>query len=282
MMRFGVAVLLWVLGLGASAQRVEVVLIGGQSNATGQGLVANLPQQYRADTAVWIFHSPYLHSGRAAHTWLPLGAAGESPERFGPELGLGNELRRLAPDRQWALVKHGLSGSNLFRQWNPGNRPGEVQGDEYRKFIETARAALQSLRAMGYQPVLRALAWQQGEADARFDTGAEHTNRYGANLKNFIEAVRHDLEAPELVLVVGEVMPVAAERFTGRDTVRSAQRQVAQGVKGVYIVACDDLQMRRNDYRSPDVSDDVHFGTFGLLNLGERYAQAMIKALHVH
>ena len=32
------------------AQEVNVVLIGGQSNATGQGYVRNIPKSFQADT----------------------------------------------------------------------------------------------------------------------------------------------------------------------------------------------------------------------------------------
>ena len=272
--------ILWSMALGlstlcAAAQRtVDVVLIGGQSNSTGQGVVANLPSRFAPDTAVRIFHSSYLKSGRAPRTWLPLCAAAESPDRFGPELGLGNKLRQLEPNRQWALVKHGLSGSNLHTQWNP------TTGAEYRKFIETVQAALGSLRSQGFEPVVRAMVWQQGEADARFDAGEQNTAAYAANLKNFIAAVRCDLDAPKLVFVVGQVMPLAAERFTGRDAVRAAQKQVVEQTARTRWVACDDLQMRSTDYRSPAPEDDVHFGTFGQLTLGERYAEAVVEALN--
>lgn len=271
-------VVLWCTGCVAVGQTVDVVLIGGQSNATGQGIVANLPRQFVADTSVWIFHSPYLKSGKAPFRWLPLCGASESPDRFGAELSLGTELERLQPERRWVLIKHALSGSNLFAQWNPGNRSGETQGDEYRKFIETVRMGLDSLKQRGLKPVIRAMVWQQGEADARFDAGVSNTMSYAANLKNLIESVRSELQTPEMAFVLGEVLPVPQEKFTGRNAVRSAQRQVAQEVSGAYIVACDDLQRRSSDYHSPYPTDDVHIGTFGMLILGERYAAAVVGA----
>ena len=113
------------------AQQVNVYLIGGQSNATGQGRVENLPQSFVANPNVRIFYSAYTNEGKNGMKWISLCPASESPERFGTELSLGNVLQTLYPEQKVALIKHALSGSNLYEQWNPGNLPGETQGPEY-------------------------------------------------------------------------------------------------------------------------------------------------------
>lgn len=273
------------LTLGAAGRTIDVILIAGQSNATGQGRVQNLPQGFIVDTSVKIFHSQYLNSGSQPLTWLTLRPAAESPDRFGVELSLGTALHRAWADRELVLVKHGLSGSNLHHQWNPGNRTGQPQGEEYRKFTETVRAALAYLRERGHTPILRAIVWQQGEADARFDAGDQNTQNYASNLRNFISAVRAEFGAPDMLFVYGRVMPIPAARFTGRDIVRKAQYLVSStacsplSVPRAYMVECDDLQMLASDYNTPDPMDDVHLGTYGLLTLGERFAATIIDQL---
>lgn len=274
--------LLWTLpAFDAGAADVYVYLIGGQSNATGQGRVSNLPASFRLAESVEFFYSRFLNRGEGSGKWGPLRPASETLDKFGVELSLGTALQRYYPQRRIALVKHALSGSNLFRQWNPGNRPGEKRGAEFTKWLDTVTAALDSLRSRGDRPIICAMVWQQGEADARFDAGDENSRRYGENLKNFIAEVRRVLQVPDLLFVYGEVMPMAAERFSRRDWVRQAQRDVAEGsgsplsVEGAVLVEGDDLQMLCADYRSPQPSDDVHLGTFGLLTLGERFAKVI-------
>ena len=45
----------WAVALSLSAQEVDVFLIGGQSNATGQGYVRNIPATFKVDTTVWFY-----------------------------------------------------------------------------------------------------------------------------------------------------------------------------------------------------------------------------------
>ena len=267
--------------LGGRAAEIDVVLIGGQSNATGQGYMANLPRSFKIATSVLFFHSPFLNRGNGADRWGPLRQASETPDKFGVELSLGTALQHFFPKRRIALVKHALSGSNLHTQWNPGNRPGERAGSEYKKFIRTVRKALKVLQDRGDTPVIRAMVWQQGEADARYDAGRRNSLRYGENLRNLILRIRKDLQVPDMLFVYGEVMPMEAKRFSYRKEVREAQHLVdvrsksALSTPGAYCLEGDDLQMRRNDYHTPYPQDDVHLGTFGILSLGERFAAAI-------
>lgn len=45
------------------AQEVDVILIGGQSNATGQGYLVNLPNQFKTNEKVMIYYSRFLKMG---------------------------------------------------------------------------------------------------------------------------------------------------------------------------------------------------------------------------
>ncbi len=271
--------------LGLSAQDIYVVLIGGQSNATGQGYIRNIPASFEVDTTVLFYYSKSLNRGEGSDTWSGLSQASETKDKFGVELSLGSYLQKELPDKKIALIKHALSGSNLYAQWNPGNRDGEKMGAEYLKFISTVKAGLAELVAKGYNPVVRAMVWQQGEADARFDAGGENRDNYALNLNNLISQIRDELNQEEMIFVYGEVMPLAAERFSGRDIVREAQVAVSEeshtklSVKRAFLVEGDDLQMRCNDFRTPMPNDDVHLGTFGILTLGERFARVIVQEL---
>lgn len=277
-------VIVWGL-LSIMAQEVDVYLIAGQSNATGQGYVRNIPVSFRLDTTVLFYYSRFLNNGEGGECWRPLCQASETKDKFGVELSLGTKLQKLYPERRVALIKHALSGSNLYAQWNPGNRSGDVRGEEYVKFVETVHSAIKDLERQGFHPVIRVMVWQQGEADARDIAGMDQSRHYGANLKNFIEQVRKEFSCDSLLFIYGTVMPLSAPRFIGRELVREAQVAVSEGsgselsVKNTILVPADDLQMRCDDYQTPMPEDDVHLGTYGLLNLGERFADAIYKKL---
>ena len=244
-----------ILPILAQPKEIDVYLIGGQSNATGQAYVRNIPASFKVDTTVRIYYSRFLNQGEGSEQWSPLCQASETKNKFGIELSLGTKLQSLYPKRQIALIKHALSGSNLYQQWNPGNRPKNIRGEEYIKFIKTVKDAITSLKQQGYHPIIRAMVWQQGEADARDIAGMEQSRQYSSNLKNFIEQIRKEFNSENMLFVYGTVIPIAASRFTGRELVRKAQFAVSNNsnsefsVNNALLIPADDLQMLYNDYQ---------------------------------
>jgi hypothetical protein len=270
---------------GARKKPIDVYLIGGQSNATGQGYMVNIPGEFTIDTTVLFFYSEGLGGGSVAMQWGPLCQASETPDKFGVELSMGGALKKQYPGQEIALIKHALSGSNLYAQWNPGSANDDRLnfGPEYSKFVHTVEEALKGLRALGYAPTIRAMVWQQGEGDARDIAGMENSRAYGQNLRHFIERVREQFHSPDMLFVYGYVIPVPLDRFTGREEVRTAQRNLDQGsghpmaLRGAFVVETDDLPLRSDEPNSPYPDDRVHFNTFGILELGNRFAEKIIE-----
>lgn len=267
------------------AAEINVILIGGQSNATGQGYVSNIPSCFRTDEKVLLYYSRHLKGTAPAEQVVPLSPASETPDRFGVELSLGTALRKKFPQQKWAIIKHARGGTNLFRQWNPGKTPHDKQGEEYVTFMQTVAEGMEALKKEGHTPVLRAMVWQQGEGDARDIAGMERSRAYGANLNNLVNRIRTDLKAPGLTFIYGSVLPVPIPvRFPGRELVRQGQKDVAEGahtalsIRNAVYIPADDLQLRSMDFRTPLPKDDLHLGTHGMLTLGERFAAALEKA----
>ncbi len=268
-------------------KQIDVYLIGGQSNATGQGYMKNIPPDFEIDKSVHFFYSSELGGGGKAMEWGPLCQASETPDKFGVELSLGTKLKHLKPEREIALIKHGLSGSNLYYQWAPGKHKNDTEsfGPEFKKFIYTVEVGLKELEAKGFDPRIKAMIWIQGEADARDIAGLENSRNYGTNLNHFIKRVREQLNVPKMLFVYAYVIPIPLDRFTGREEVREAQRNVDQNsghnlaLDRAFVVETDDLPLRFDEPNSPYPDDKVHFNTFGLLKLGERFANKINKEL---
>lgn len=282
-----ISIILVTVAITACAQEkdVDVYLIGGQSNATGQGYMANLPEGFQPDTNVLIFHSgkPALDSGAEPFCWHKLRQASESVDRFGPELGFGNQIQRLNQTRKIALIKHAKSDTDLFNQWNPGNSATDTlnQGEEFRMFVKTVNAGLDSLKRKGFNPIIRGMIWQQGEGDADHEKGI-HSAEYAQNLSHFISRVREQFASPNMLFVYGFVYPPRGnEQTQPRINVRNGQAAVdensgsAFATEGARIVKTDDLNHRADDPNTPYTWDHIHFGTQGILQLGIRMAEKM-------
>ena len=105
------------------------------------------------------------------------------------------------------------------------------------------------MKQQGYRPIIKAMVWQQGEADARDIAGMEQSRQYSSNLKNFIEQIRKEFNSENMLFVY------AASRFTGRELVRKAQFAVSNNsnsefsVNNALLIPADDLQMLYNDYQ---------------------------------
>lgn len=256
----------------AQKNKISVFILAGQSNATGQGYIANLTPGQTAQSEVSIYHSgkPHLNGKGDANQWHPLMQASESVDRFGPELGLGYRLYQLiGGSRKIGIIKHAHSGTDLARQWNPGAsaRDSAQRGEQYQIWLQTVNHAIEDLKKQGYQPQIKAVFWQQGENDADNPNDA---NTYEANLKHLIYTMREDLGEKNLSFVLGLVLPPPSQGV-GRDKVRQAQRNVST-LKNVYLVQTDDLSLRANDKNTPHPNDHLHFGTDGTWQLGVRMA----------
>ena len=271
----------------ASAEIIEVYLIGGQSNATGQGYVKNLPPRFTINTSVLLYHSgaPHLRPTEPATAWHALAPASESPDRFGVELTLGNRLQELRPGTKIALIKHAHSGTNLHTQWNPGADANDRAhwGPQFTIFVDTVETAMNALRDHGDEAVIMGMVWHQGESDSggRGNAGSTaNAENYGKNLAHFIARVREQFHAPDLPFVFAQVTR-PPEAGPGRDIVRQALRDTDQNsgspraVHRAFIVQTDDLPRRKDDPGTPYPKDEEHVGTAGMLTEGKRMAETL-------
>ena len=111
------------------------------------------------------------------------------------------------------------------------------------------------------------MLWMQGESDAK----PQFASAYGENLKNFIETVRKDFENPDLFFVAGRINPTK-QNYDQKlvRIVRTAQESCP--LEGYAWVDCDDLTK---------VGDNVHYDTEGLVELGYRMADTMMKLMEM-
>lgn len=236
---------------------IYVILLAGQSNMVGMGYVEELPADLRPpDTEVIIHAEAHLDQSMAGQ-WLPLsGGFGAEIDRFGPELSFGLDLEESWPNEQITLIKTAVGGTSLAVDWDIET------GELYLGFLDHTNRALAALEALG-QPQVVGLMWMQGESDT---IDPDNADLYQERLIAFIEAVRTEMQDPNLPVIIGLISTI--DMWTYSATVRAAQTAVAEQLDNVEIIETDDLP------RDTENGDPVHYNTEGNLELGRRFAEA--------
>jgi len=222
---------------------LDVYVCAGQSNMAGttnSAFKSLLPVELQAaQTNVFEFDGT---------NWVVLIAP---DTEFGPEISFAYEMQKTLK-KPIGIVKYAKGGTGLALTWNPLPPPGAI---EYQKLINKVNAARKA-RSIN----IKGMIWMQGEKDSGQTTYAV---AYAQNLSNLIQTVRADFNAPAMPFVAGRVNPQPPP-YPYSAPVRAAQENCTSTPYA--WVNCDDL---------PKISDNVHYNTDGLVELGKRFAQSM-------
>ncbi len=282
--------LLTALPLAAATDTRDLILVAGQSNAVGFDAYAEEMPADAADskTMFWWRVSdppPDAFDSTSARQWTHLqfqprteamsGDAAKKTGRqygnfnkkskggFGPEIGM---VRTLATkeSHSLAVIKTAFSGTSVAGDWNV-ELPGQADPC-YRAMIDETKAALADAKQKGVTLRPRALVWVQGESDAN----AKDAPVYAANLTKMLSQLRTDLNAPELILLLGVNTRFGNGKNTFMPQVIEAQKQVA-------------AEMHRARYVDTTGAETLppshtHFTPGGTLEIGRRYAEALLAA----
>jgi hypothetical protein len=265
-------------GVGAVDTPVRVFLVAGQSNAEGHDTHAWEIDRYppfvgaaapQPDVLFW-----YEHGGPSGYTsggWIPMQPAPQT-QVFGPEL----TFARLVGDEtsaRIAIIKSTSGGTNLAVDWDPGNTSGQGM---YERTLALMQTALTNLTNSGVDWRLEGVVWQQGENDMLNNT---YVAQYGARLTALIDRFRTDLGEPDLKWFVGET---SFKGIWGIDyannmrILRDHQLAVAGADPLVYFVRTSHLAFKINTGQP-----HYHFGSEGMLQLGEVHAAAYLSTIGI-
>jgi len=274
----------------AYAETRDLILVAGQSNAVGFDAYAEeLPADPKdAATMFWWRVGdppPDEFDGTSARQWSTLqfqprtpameGDAAKKVGRqygnfnkkskggFGPEIGM---VRTLATkeSRPLAVIKTAFSGTSVAADWNVG-LPGKADAC-YRAMIDEAKAAITSARAKDITLRPRAFVWVQGESDAN----AKDAPVYVANLSAMLKSLRTELGAPDLILLLGVNTRFGNGKNAFMPKIIDAQKEVAAALPRARYVDTAGAETLPPSH--------THFTATGTLEIGRRYAEALLAA----
>jgi len=274
----------------AFAETRDLILVAGQSNAVGFDAYAEELPADPKDTATMFWWRvgdppPDEFDGSSARQWTTLQFQPRTPAMpavdgkkvarqygnfnlkskggFGPEIGM---VRTLATkeSRPLAVIKTAFSGTSVAADWNVG-LPGKADPC-YRAMIDEAKAAIASASGQGLTLRPRAFVWVQGESDAN----VKDSPVYADNLTKMLQRLRADLNAPDLILLLGVNTRFGNGKNAFMPKVIAAQQEVAAALPRARYVDTAGAETLPPSH--------THFTAVGTLEIGRRYAEALLAA----
>ena len=213
--------------------------VGGSNMSGGRSKVEELPEELKGELAKALFFD--------GAQWLPLSAEKMNKRGFGCEVSFAASMSEKL-GRTIGVIKHSSHGTSLDTVWSPAT-PDSLYWEFIRK-VEAARK-VRPIEIVG-------LIMVQGSGDSKEQKKAE---AYAANLQAWMQAVRKDLQAPNLLVVCSRLRAgQPKEKFPFAPLVRQAQEN------GSEYVDCDALEVG---------DDEVHFTAKGQIDLGRLFADKL-------
>ncbi len=176
-------------------QRVKVILLLGQSNASGSSIVKYLeekssPEEFAKYSAgyssVLINYCIDDHNACSEGEYVKVDlSCGAANGFFGPEVGLADGLSSAYPDEMILILKYTMSGYSLHHHWLCAGERGSI----YHAFLSFVSTNMTHLGDLGYDARIGAICWMQGESD----TTEFKADRYYDNQCAFVSYLREDL-----------------------------------------------------------------------------------------
>jgi hypothetical protein len=228
----------------------HLFILAGQSNMAGRGKVD--------DEGRKIY--PRIYSLGKDGTWQPA----VDPlhwDKPAAGVGVGKPFAQIITEKNPAitvgLVPTACGGSPI-RTWQPGESWQQTKSNPYDDFLARAKRAMQD-------GTLQGILWHQGEGDSN----STDAPLYEQRLTDLIARMRHDLDAPDLPFIIGQIGRFPARPWdASHDMVDAAQQAVAKKVKNVSFVTSEGFT---------SIGDNLHFDSPSLRTFAQRYAEAYLQ-----
>lgn len=262
-------------------ERVKVILLLGQSNATGCALSSYLEKNVSTEqyskyeqgfSNVLVNYSVdnQLNDSDGEFVRASVGF-GHTNTYFGPELGMAEKLSAEYPNETVIILKYTYSGSCLKTQW----LDGMDRGDIYKACIKFTETYMDALLESNYDARIGAICWMQGESDAI----GKPADEYYDNQKRFVSFLRQDLNkySDDGGIYFIDAGIQAGSIFPRYEVVNSAKTRFANESELNLYFSTIDAQLTTN--LEPEESPDLaHYDSMSTLKLGYLFAEHIISS----
>ena len=259
-------------------KRVSVILLGGQSNASGCSLDEYLqknvtPEKYDEYSGGYDnVYINYLSGKNMSGGFVKCSTLqGELEGSFGPELGLAEKLHELYPDETFFIIKCAWGATDLFEQWLSPSSDGKT-GKLYKHFTTFVKSSMDYLISKNYDARIEAMCWMQGESDS-FSTDA--ALGYGEHLTNLITDIRKKFRkhaAEDGIAFVDAYIADNPVYWVYCDMVNECKTEVAASSPLNTVIDTSTLITTEEPADKPDIP---HYDSLSEIKLGHLFAEAV-------
>lgn len=230
----------------------DVYLLIGQSNMAGRA------KYQKGDTfesgRIYVLGKNEKFKKFNKYPWInEYSTIRKSAAQISPGYTFAKTMAKIYPKKHICLVSNARGGSSI-EQW--------AKGTKY--YNEAVRRTKEAMK----QGQLKAILWHQGETNYENimrKSGTEKEKKeamkkYLQNLRQFIKDLRHDLNAENVPFVAGEVNQ-------GYKLLNETLAELPNKKEKIYLVTSENIK----------TADHVHFDRTGVLELGKRYANEVLK-----
>ncbi|MBL8755575.1 MAG: hypothetical protein JNK15_19920 [Planctomycetes bacterium] len=250
----------------AAKAPIDLYVLAGHRNMEGERAfvqqLAALPsgKALAGDQAGIAF--AHVTGGGAARSagFEPLGPAGLY-DTFGPELSFGRALAK-GGHAPFALAKFTHSGAQIV-DFTPNGSEATTR-NLYPAWLAFVRETIEALEQKGHTVRLAGVVYHLGENDMAF---GPYRRKAIDHLGEWIAASRRDLGLPKLRWFVGQQTPPDQDGLAKIDVVAAMRKLAAADPDVVHVEA----------FAPPPQREQLVFDTAGVVWLGERLAEAVLK-----
>jgi len=239
-------------------EKFRLYLLVGQSNMAGRGAVEaqdTVPSRRvlrLSPTGQWEIAKAPLHFDKNVAS-------------VGPGLTFGRTLAAQDTGLVIGLIPCAVGGSAIS-YWQPGAFYPATNPPPYDDAIRRARTAMQS-------DTLAGIIWHQREADSN----PAGSRSYAQNLTTLVVRFRHNLQAPNVPIVAGQLPDFQFLKLNSANRPHSneAARRINAAVAGLGRTVPRYAYVATNGTRH--IGDQTHFDAASTRLMGRRYVAAMLR-----
>ena len=282
-------------------KKAEIIVLAGQSNAVGCSYVDYLKKHIskeRFDRLYKGFENIKIHyyshdvmSSGFVNTTFNCTVSDENT--FGPEVGIAETLDEKYPGREFFIVKLAFGGVTLYNDFiSPsGNDRYDftsyadqkdeaakalMAGEKFRpgwcfnELVELTAESIEDLKEKGYQPVIKAFCWMQGESDANMEAATvEYAHNYDAFINDFKSNFKKELDNCKFI---DAGISTVWERYERMNEIKRKYAETHADAVFIDTIA-EGLTTMNEPAGNPDIG---HYDSESMLLLGRLFAEKII------
>lgn len=263
-------------------RKTKVILLIGQSNATGCSITEYLKQNISPENysryengfpSVLINYCLDDHSYTSNGEFVPVDlSCGAGEGFFGPEVGMAEVLSEAYPDETVIILKYTMSGYSLHYHWLSAGQRGSI----YDAFLNFVQTYMDALIEKNYAPAIGAICWMQGESD----TTEFKASRYYENQTAFVSYLREDLKKyadGDIYFIDAGISDSPYCEPAWREINEAKRKFSEQSPLNIYFSTLElGLTVRNEPIGDPDWG---HYDSVSELKLGRAFGEEIRKCL---